>query len=293
MVCRLCWYTAEKYLRDLKGREEFPPRILEGIEALADFLVSEARTIERGTESARRQAKEEVPGDRIKDAPALARELRWRARHAAGYSSDDDSRSSRKIKTPASNGEVNMIGGKRKRSVADSVEESSDLFRNFKRRSWDWEQERPTERDSRIARAPKPRSQDESQEWMQAWVDGTEGVAEGDDGDEAQVGRRRDVIVKVRRTAKGIERQRVERVLEEWVWTGAGSAISSPGIPTKTELEDVVMTEGSPSGVARPESVAEVAMDPVANARTSTENPRPAHDAPNGNGMTEVAVESR
>ena len=140
MVCRLCWYTAEKYLRDLKGREEFPPRILEGIEALADFLVSEARTIERGTESARRQAKEEVPGDRIKDAPALARELRWRARHAAGYSSDDDSRSSRKIKTPASNGEVNMIGGKRKRSVADSVEESSDLFRNFKRRSWDWEQ---------------------------------------------------------------------------------------------------------------------------------------------------------
>ena len=75
-MCRLCWYAAEKYLRDLKGKEEFPPRVLEGIEALADFLVSEARTMERGSDSAKRQAKEDVPGDRIKDAPALARELR-------------------------------------------------------------------------------------------------------------------------------------------------------------------------------------------------------------------------
>ena len=214
--------------------EEFPPRILEGNEALADFLVSEARTIERGTESAKRQAKEDVPGDRIKDTPALARELRWRAHHAAGYSSDDDSRSNRKTKASATNGEVNGIGGKRKRTAADSVEETSDLFRNFKRRSWDWEQERPTERDSRVARARKPRSQDMSQEWMQAWVGGTEDGVEADDGDEAQIERRRDVIVKVRKTAKGLERQRVERVLEEWTWTDAAPS-ETQGAATKAE----------------------------------------------------------
>ena len=34
--------------------------MLEGIEALAEFLVSEARTMERGTDSAKRQAKEEL-----------------------------------------------------------------------------------------------------------------------------------------------------------------------------------------------------------------------------------------
>ena len=31
---KLCWYAAEKYLRDLKAREEFQPRVLESIEAL-------------------------------------------------------------------------------------------------------------------------------------------------------------------------------------------------------------------------------------------------------------------
>ena len=156
---------------------------MEGIEALADFLVSEARTMERGSDSAKRQAKEDVPGDRIKDAPALARELRWRVRHAAGYSSDDDSRSSRKSKTGAVNGETNGIGNKRKRPMSEGTEDNTELFRNFRRRGWEKDVELPTERDSRIVRARKPISQDKSQEWAQPWVDGREEVGGADDAE--------------------------------------------------------------------------------------------------------------
>ena len=95
---RLCWYAGEKYLRDLKAKEEFPPRVLDSVEVLAEFLVSEARTMERGTDQTKKEAKDQVPGDRIKDAGAMARELRWRVRLAGGYESDDDSRLRRKPK---------------------------------------------------------------------------------------------------------------------------------------------------------------------------------------------------
>ncbi|KAI0653207.1 hypothetical protein C8Q70DRAFT_1037857 [Cubamyces menziesii] len=223
---KLCWYAGEKYLRDLKAKEEFSPRVMESVEALADFLVSEARTMERGNESAKRQAKEEVPGDRIKDAPALARELRWRVRHAAGYSSEDESRGSRKTKaTVNGDGTANGIGNKRKRIAMENSEDSLELFRNFKRPSWDRVEERPTEKESRMARVRKPDTK--VQDWAQAWVSGS-GDAEVDDGEEAHVERKKDVIVKVRKTAKGLERQRVERVLEEWVWNGEGTSTASP-----------------------------------------------------------------
>lgn len=225
MLFRLCWYAGEKYLRDLKAKEEFQPRVLESVEALADFLVSETRTMERGTDSAKRQAKEEVPGDRIKDAPALARELRWRVRHAGGYMSDDDSRHGRRARS-AANGEItNGVGNKRKRIAMESSEDSIDLFRNFKRPSWDRVEERPTEQESKMVKARRP--DPKSREWVREWVGGDESV-EVADGGEAQVARKRDVIVKVRKTAKGLERQRVERVLEEWVWTeGAASSATS------------------------------------------------------------------
>src|ERR1700730_14607994 len=75
---RLCWYVGEKYLRDRRAKEDFPSRILESIEVLADFLVSEVRTMERGLESVRRDVRDQVPNDKVKDAPAVARELRWR-----------------------------------------------------------------------------------------------------------------------------------------------------------------------------------------------------------------------
>ncbi|KAI0362800.1 Clavaminate synthase-like protein [Trametes cingulata] len=229
---KLCWYAGEKYLRDLKAREEFPPRVLESVEALADFLVAEARTMERGTDTAKRQAKEEVPGDRIKDAPALARELRWRVRHAAGYSSDDDSRSHRKAKAINGEAATNGVGNKRKRIAMESSEDSIELFRNFKRPSWDHIEERPTERESTTLKVRRPDTNGTN--WVQAWVSGM-GDAEVSDGEEAHVERKRDVIVKVRRTAKGLERQKVERVLEEWAWNGAPPAASPSAVAPKTE----------------------------------------------------------
>ncbi|KAI0822678.1 Clavaminate synthase-like protein [Trametes gibbosa] len=225
---RLCWYAGEKYLRDLKAKEEFPPRVLESVEALVDFLVSETRAMERGTDSAKRQAKEEVPGDRIKDAPALARELRWRVRHAAGYSSDDDSRNGRKARSTANGDITNGIGNKRKRITMESSEDSIDLFRNFKRPSWDRVEERPTEQESEMVKARRP--DPKSQEWVHEWTGGDKSMdVEG--GSEARVERKRDVIVKVRKTAKGLERQRVERVLEEWVWTGGGGSSTASSAP--------------------------------------------------------------
>ncbi|KAI0670700.1 Clavaminate synthase-like protein [Trametes maxima] len=245
--CRLCWYAGEKYLRDLKAKEEFSPRVLESVEVLAEFLVAESRTIERGSDPAKRQAKEEVPGDRIKDGPALARELRWRVRHAAGYSSDDDSRSSRRTKS-AVNGEANGVGNKRKRIAMDCSEDSLELFRNFKRPSWDRVEEHPTVKESRTMRVRRPNSK--SQDWVKEWVDGS-GGAEVGDGDEAHVERKRDVIVKVRKTAKGLERQRVERMLEEWTWNGGPSSAGSPSLSVHAPMasEDPpapVATKGEP-----------------------------------------------
>ncbi|CCM00150.1 uncharacterized protein FIBRA_02177 [Fibroporia radiculosa] len=210
---RLCWYAGEKYLRDLKAKEEFAPRVLDSVEALAEFLVSEARTMERGTEQAKKEAKEQVPGDRVKDAPALARELRWRARLAAGYPSDDEGRNKRK-----KNGATESANGisKRKRSLADADEDSTGPFRNFRRRLWERVSEIPSEKESRVLKLPRPN--DAGGDWKDQWVLWKEEMDSAEGGDEVFVDRRRDVIVKVRRTEKGVERQRVERVLEDWIW---------------------------------------------------------------------------
>lgn len=222
--------------------------------------MSEARTIERGTDSAKRQAKEEVPGDRIKDAPALARELRWRVRHAAGYSSDDDGRSHRSAKgRSGANGEAtaNGISTKRKRPATDTVDDGTELFRNFKRPSWEHAEERPTERASRMVKARRP---DKSQEWADDWVRGTDDMVEGEDGEEAHVETRRDVIVKVRRTAKGVERQRVERMLEEWVWDGANPG-DSPAAAAQTEPTNVVTMGEDRAPPSRAEMTSDVKME--------------------------------
>ena len=245
-LTRLCWYAAEKYLRDLKAKEEFPLRILDGIEALADFLVAETRTMERGTDAAKRQAKEEVPGDRVKDPHALARELRWRVRHATGYSSDDESRNYKKGRglTNSDHAPNGVAPHKRKRTATDGGDEDTEIFRHFSRPGWDRVEERPTETESVSLRARRPDLRSDS--WIQDVVDGKE--ADDEEGEDAQVIRRRDVIVKVRRTATGLERQRVERVLEEWTWTGPTST-ASPSVKGKEETVDDGPLEGKvPSG---------------------------------------------
>ncbi|KAI0956925.1 hypothetical protein AcW1_005482 [Taiwanofungus camphoratus] len=214
---RLCWYAGERYLRDLKAKEEFSPRVLESVEDLADFLVSEARTMECGTEQAKREAREQVPGDRVKDAPALARELRWRARLANGYPSDDEGRHSRKTKNGTIESATNGTSNKRKRSTAEA-EEDGGHFRNFRPKLWEKVEEKPVEKGSRVVKARKPDGMGDA--WKESWADWKEELEDVDDGEEVLVERRRDVIVKLRKTAKGLERQRVERVVEDWVWSG-------------------------------------------------------------------------
>ncbi|PSS30925.1 hypothetical protein PHLCEN_2v2550 [Hermanssonia centrifuga] len=214
---KLCWYAGEKYLRDLKAKEEFTPRVLHSIETLAEFLVSEARSMERGTEQAKKEAKEQVPSDRVKDAGAMARELRWRIRLAGGYNSDDDSRARRKAKITVTE-PMNGITKKRKRAQDDGeAEESTGHFLHFKPRSWDAVTVSPTERERKTVK--RKRTDFDTDRWAEQWSSLTKEDIEEDDGeDEAVVERRKDMIVKVRRTPQGVERQRVERILEEWTW---------------------------------------------------------------------------
>ncbi|KAK7689190.1 hypothetical protein QCA50_007881 [Cerrena zonata] len=205
---KLCWYAGEKYLRDLKAKEEFPSRVLDSVETLADFLVSEARAIERGTEQAKKEAKDQVPSERVKDPGAMARELRWRVKFASGYTSDDEtSHHKRKGKGTASSS-VASLGEKRKRGVED--DEELRPFRNFKPRLWDKVKEVPVKDETRSLKRKRVVDLD-------PWVGG-EDLEEEEEGEEATIRRRTNVVVKVRKTAKGLERQRLERVTEEWVW---------------------------------------------------------------------------
>jgi len=204
---RLCWYVADKYLRDFKSSSNLSlsSRVLNGILALAEFLVSEARILESGSEQAKKEAKEQIPSDRIKDAPASARELRWRVNQALGYHSDDEGSSKTK-------GTV-LAGTKRKR--VDDPEELPH-FRNFKPKVWDAVTTTAVEESQRVAKALQPREGSDD-EWTRAYtVDDAVPVLE--DGEEANVSSRREVVMKVRRTPKGLERQRIERIVEEWRW---------------------------------------------------------------------------
>ncbi|KAF7971632.1 hypothetical protein HWV62_24129 [Athelia sp. TMB] len=226
MFAKLCWYAADKYLRDIKAKEEFSTRVYEGIEALAGFLISEVRTIERGTEQSKKEVKDQIPADRVKDAPALARELRWRVRLAAGLESDDESLAP---KAALSN------GAKRKRSQAEVAVEQPARFKNFKPRIWEAVSETSGEPEKQVIQAAKPNGT----AWKDQWVAWSESApSEGVEG-QADVCRRRDVTVKVRRTATGVERQKVERVLEEWVW-GEGASALFPE-ETKHEADDSKM----------------------------------------------------
>lgn len=206
---RLCWYVADKYLRDLKSSSSLSlsSRVLNGVVALSEFLVSEARILESGSEQAKKEAKEHIPSDRIKDAPAFARELRWRARHALGYQSDDEGSSSR-------NKSTTIVAGTKRRRVDDP--EELPHFRNFKPKVWDAITTTVAEESQRVTKALRP-TEGSSNEWTLGYA--VDDVAPSmEDGEEANVSSRREVVVKVRRSAKGVERQRIERTVEEWRW---------------------------------------------------------------------------
>jgi hypothetical protein len=225
--------VAEKYLRDLKVKEEFSPRVLESLEALSSFLISEVRTMERGTEAAKRDAKDQLPVERVKDAPALARELRWRVRIAAGTTSDDEELGS-PVKKVTVNGNGNGNGVKRKRSPTESqggegVGVEKVQFRNFQPKGWDAVEDLPKEEEKQTVKASYPGDVG----WKQRWTRYDDAPGDGTDC-QASVERKREVTVKVRKTEGGLERQRIERVFEKWEWSNA---------PTEeaTEEEDAEM----------------------------------------------------
>ncbi|KAJ7070349.1 jumonji superfamily protein [Mycena belliarum] len=204
LFSKLCWYVGDKYLRDLKtpAGASYPSRVLTSLLALADFLVSEVRILERGSDQAKKEVKEQIPADRVKDPAAVARELRWRVRLAAGNASDDEGSA---VKT-------NGTGVKRKRALED---DHRPRFKNFRPRQWDNTVENAEVGASRVVKAHRPAEDDGT--WKERWVEWTDGVAD-QDGAEAEVKSRTETLVRVRRTGDGLERQRVERVIESWVW---------------------------------------------------------------------------
>lgn len=240
---RLCWYVADKYLRDLKAKEEFSPRVLESLEALCSHLVLEVRIMERGSEAAKRDAKEQVPTDRIKDASALARELRWRVRLATGTTSDDEE-PGRPVKKALTNGSATLNGGvKRKRSPIEmqGTETGTTLgrvqFRNFQPKGWDVVEDLPKEEETSTVQAVYP----EELGWQQRWIKWDDGALDGDAGRQASVERKREITIKVRKTSGGLERQRIERTFERWEWSGIpdGDAIEkSEDVEMKLEDND-------------------------------------------------------
>lgn len=192
-------------MRDLKaGNVSLPERVLTGVLALSEFLVSEARILETGSDQAKKEVKEQIPSDRVKDGPAMARELRWRVKLASGYTSeDDDIGGSRKTS--------NLSGSKRK---AQDAHDEGPHFRNFKPKIWDSEKVAEQHEDTRMGKMPKP----EGIDWAKAWIEGAEMVET--QCVELPVKIRGETIIRVRRTATGAERQRISREVEEWTFSG-------------------------------------------------------------------------
>jgi F-box/leucine-rich repeat protein 10/11 len=195
--------VGDKFLRELKSNSvTFSTRVLVSMLALAEFLVSEARILERGGEQAKREVKDQIPSERIKDASAMARELRWRLKSAAGYSSDDD----------RPQGIRRGVNGNKRKHVELG---SSELghFKNYMPKSWDRVVEEMADDETVRMRVKAPGN---DEDWKEQW--GVWSKDEDGDGEEAEVRRQRGTVLKVRRTARGVERQRIERVVEEWLW---------------------------------------------------------------------------
>lgn len=211
---RLSWYVGEKYLRDLRAKEEFPVRVLESTEAIASFLVSEARKIERGSDAARRESKEQVPAERVKDPSALARELRWRVRLARGYDSDGEDLDLKRGTFPGE-GLGDYSAQRRKRKAGDWIQREP-RFKNFQPKTWDCVEETLAGDTRRTGQVLRP--VDETDSWKKYWLDWNAGGKNSEEGDGVEVSRKTIVSTKIRRTADGLERLHVESNFEQWSW---------------------------------------------------------------------------
>jgi len=208
MFTRLCWYVGDKYLRELKTSscQSYPPRVKSSILALAEYLVSEVRMLEKGSEYSRKETRDQIPSERIKDAPAIARELLWRARLLLhGSASDEEA---------VNNDFSNFKVGKRKRSTESPGIDDNSSFKNFKPKKWDSSTEKVLEKELRTVRLSRP---EEDEKWKERWSEWRTLEDEGD-AQVAHVTHFRDVLIRVRKTSRGLERQRIERTIEELVW---------------------------------------------------------------------------
>lgn len=191
--------------------------MLESVEVISEFLVSEVRAMERGPDSLKRDVRDQVPIDKVKDAPAVARELRWRVRLAQGYTSDGDQSGRFRAREPL----AKEVGRKRKRDPEFSQAVQGDSkFRNFQPKIWEALAEEQEEGVRHLTVQP---TQDISS-LAEGWTDWKEEPirSQAVNGDNVEVGRRRQVIIKTRKTVHGFERQRVERVVETWNWDDVG-----------------------------------------------------------------------
>jgi len=164
--------------------------------------MSEVHTLERGSDNAKRETKEQVPTDKVKDAAALAREFRWRLRLASGDTSDDEMTTGAR---PA----------KRKRPDREISVVSESKFRNFIPRRWDYIFDEPEQAEMETVQATRLIREDE---WERQWSQWPRKELSEGDMTEAQVERKRSTLTRMRKTTAGFERERFERVSETWNW---------------------------------------------------------------------------
>lgn len=174
---------------------------------------------QRCPETVKRDVRDQVPSEKVKDAPALARELRWRVRLAGGYTSDGDHfdrARGQEEPTPKD------VGRKRKQDSefppADPAILSDSMFRNFRPKIWETVEEQHEESTRHLTMQNIGPLVESLSEWKDEPLD-----ASAVEGREVEAGRKRQVILKTRKTVRGFERQRIERVLERWSWDHAVS----------------------------------------------------------------------
>ncbi|KAF8344340.1 uncharacterized protein EI90DRAFT_3029329 [Cantharellus anzutake] len=236
MFRKLCWYVAEKMVRDIKAKEEIHPRILSGLEALATFLVNEVHIIERkaSTEAARKDSKDQVPTT-TRDPSSLARELRWRVRLALGSESGDE------LETPLLRGSysTNGINGHEKRSSVTpgavagvkrkrgrgvsqlSSSERGPIFRGYEPRPWDVSEMRKIQPVQTVQVSMLQPGLEDSIAWADSNAVIDPSSSSTPSSSRVEYTSAVDEVVKVRKTLRGdvvtiLERETIRRVYERW-----------------------------------------------------------------------------
>lgn len=105
MHSRLCWYVAYHWVKQLHertayrpsgqaqvGEDPIPYRVLEGLIALADFLVGETMTLENPLTEAKKRKSiyDRIPKEVVTNASTLARDLQWRAKQMLANTKGED-----------------------------------------------------------------------------------------------------------------------------------------------------------------------------------------------------------